>query len=222
MIYFLLKRVTHMSRSTYLLVSLVCLIFVYPVLSNYGVAKLILGILFAVTPLTGVYAVSGQKKTVVVATVLAVPAMVAIIGHFFLDAHVVSDEVFLSFVVAYYVFTTAAIIGHIFSKRVVDADTIISAVAAYLMIGLSFAVSFVLVEFYSAGALIESTADHVVGWHDIFYYSFVTLTTLGYGDVAPVSPLARSLASLEAVCGVIYMSVMIARLVSEYQASRTT
>lgn len=215
-------KLTRTSRSVYLLVSLIVLIFVYPVVSDQAVARVLLGILFAITPLAGVYAVSDNRKTTVIATILGVPAILSIIGHFFLDNRLITDEVFLVLIVVYYGFTTVQIIRHIFTKRKVDADTIISAVSAYLMIGLSFAVTFMLVHLHTPGALAESTADRLVDWHDIFYFSFVTLTTLGYGDISPATPVARSLASMEAVCGVMYMSILIARLVSEYQSSRTS
>ena len=222
MFYRLWNKVTQTSRSVYLLASLMFLIFVYPVVSDQPVAYIVLGVLFAITPLAGVYAVSDNKRITVVATILGVPAIISILGHFFLDTRLITDKVFLVLIVVYYGFTTVQIIRHIFTKRKVDADTIISAVSAYLMIGLSFAVTFMLVHLHTPGALVESTADHLVDWHDIFYFSFVTLTTLGYGDISPATPVARSLASMEAVCGVMYMSILIAKLVSEYQASRTS
>jgi voltage-gated potassium channel len=220
MMYRLWNRLTHTSRSVYLLVSLAVLIFVYPTVSDYPLARLVLGISFLSTPLTGVYAVSRKKRTVWIAAILAAPAFLAILGHFFLRSSIVGDEVLLVPLAVYYPFTTIAIIRHIFTKHEVDSDTIISAVSAYLMIGLSFAVAFMLVHVHSSGALVETTADHVVAWPDVFYFSIVTLTTLGYGDISPVIPVSRSLATLEAVCGVLYMSILIARLVSEYQATR--
>ena len=56
--------------------------------------------------------------------------------------------------------------------------------------------------------------------HGLGYYSFVTLTTLGYGDITPVHPVARSLASGEALVGQLYPAILIARLVSMQLASR--
>jgi hypothetical protein len=213
-------KLTNTSRSVYLLASLIVLIFVYPTVAGRPIANIFLGTLFAITPLAGVYAVSINRRTTVVATILGAPAIMAIIGHFFFDTELITDQVFLVLIVIYYSFTTVQIIRHIFTKRKVDADTIISAVSAYLMIGLSFAVTFMLVHLSTQVALVESTSDQLVQWEDIFYFSFVTLTTLGYGDITPVTPVARSLAMLEAVCGVMYMSILIARLVSEYQSSR--
>jgi voltage-gated potassium channel Kch len=58
--------------------------------------------------------------------------------------------------------------------------------------------------------------DNIINWIDLTYYSFVTLTTLGYGDIAPITPLARSLAYLEAIVGQIYLTIIIARLVGLY------
>lgn len=218
MIYYIWHKLTKTSRSVYLLASLVMLIFVYPVLSGHPVAWFILGLSFAFTPVTGLYAVSDDKKSLAVATILAVPAIASIIAHFFFNLHFLSDQLSLSLIVVYYFFTTISIIRHIFKKRDVDADTIISAVSGYLMIGLSFAVAYMLVHLPSS-AMVENSANGMVKWHDTFYFSIVTLTTLGYGDISPTLPVARSLASLEAVCGVVYMSVLIAKLVSEYKAS---
>ena len=64
------------------------------------------------------------------------------------------------------------------------------------------------------------------GGHDemtreLFYYSYVTLTTLGYGDIGPVSPVARSLVTLEAVVGQLYLVVLVASLVGMFLADRT-
>ncbi len=220
MIYPLWKKLTGTSRSIYLLVSLIVLIYIYPVAADSRFAATVLGILFAATPLTGIYAVADNRKVMVVATVLAIPAFFAIIWHFFVGYTITNDEYVLVFIVIYYAFTTIAIIRNIFRRKQVDADLIITAISAYLMIGLCFAVSFMLTETIIPGSLLAGTVDGIVGWADVFYFSFVTLTTLGYGDISPATPQARSLATLEAVCGVMYMSILIARLVSDYHYSK--
>ena len=87
------------------------------------------------------------------------------------------------------------------------------AVAAYLLLGVLWAYAYALVAQFDPAAFSGpiSTAD---GPRAFFYFSFVTLATVGYGEVLPVHPVARSLAMLEAVTGTLYLAILIARLVS--------
>jgi hypothetical protein len=87
------------------------------------------------------------------------------------------------------------------------------AVAAYLLLGLSWASAYKLVALYNPAAFqgpIESSASGLA----FTYFSFVTLTTVGFGDITPVLPLARSLAVTEALTGQLYLAILLARLVS--------
>ena len=86
------------------------------------------------------------------------------------------------------------------------------AVAAYLLLGVIWAYAYSLLTLARPGAFTgPMSAEGPRAW---LYFSFVTLTTVGYGDVLPVHPVARSLASLEAVVGPLYLAILIARLVS--------
>ena len=62
--------------------------------------------------------------------------------------------------------------------------------------------------------------NHMVDWFDCMFYSFVTLTSLGYGDMVPISAECRSLSILEAVGGIMYVAVLIARLVGVYSGGK--
>jgi hypothetical protein len=64
-------------------------------------------------------------------------------------------------------------------------------------------------------------ANHKIDWFDTMFYSFVTLTSLGYGDIVPMTAQARSLSILEAVSGIMYVAVLISRLVGLYSAQRS-
>jgi hypothetical protein len=98
----------------------------------------------------------------------------------------------------------------------IDAEHIYAALSAYLLAGIFFGVLYHAVEGVWPGSF---TAGGAVGEFPLFdgiYFSFVTLATLGYGDVLPVSNVARGLAMVEAVSGQLFLAVMIARLVSSY------
>ena len=94
---------------------------------------------------------------------------------------------------------------------------IMAAICAYLLLGGVFAALFGIIETLSPGAFENSLAPpRPVGWQDLTYLSFVTLVTLGYGDIVPVTPWARSLATGEAVAGTLFLTTVIARIVGAY------
>jgi Ion channel len=107
----------------------------------------------------------------------------------------------------------AVVLGQTLRAGRITFHRIQGAVAAYLLLGIIWAYAYALVAHLRPGAFSGplSPAD---GPRAFFYFSFVTLSTVGYGDVLPVHPVARSLAMLEAVTGTLYLAILIARLVS--------
>ena len=98
----------------------------------------------------------------------------------------------------------------------VDAEHIYAALSVYLLAGIFFGVLYHAVEFGWPGSFTTSGAAGGLELFDAIYFSFVTLATLGYGDLLPVGEVARGLAVIEAVAGQLYLAVMIARLVGSY------
>lgn len=113
-----------------------------------------------------------------------------------------------------------------FASRRVSGNVIYAAVAVYFLLGAVFVPVYGGLEtatYYMTGdhafsdGLFEATGiDSPLPWQHFVYYSYVTLTTLGYGDILPVTMWARSLASLQAIVGVMYVTIVMARLVSLY------
>jgi voltage-gated potassium channel Kch len=94
------------------------------------------------------------------------------------------------------------------------------AIAAYVLLGVTWAQAYEMVALAHAGAF-AGRVDDTGGFTGWLYYSFVTLTTVGYGDIVPVHPIARSLAVLEALTGQLYPAILLARLVSLEVTSRS-
>lgn len=111
---------------------------------------------------------------------------------------------------------SAVVFERIFRAGRVTLHRIAGAVAAYLLIGLVFAFVFDAIELLAPGSF--RFADGALRNPDLsdpmVYYSFVTLTTVGYGDVTPATPLTESLANLEALIGQLFPTILIARLVA--------
>src|SRR5262249_53108679 len=102
--------------------------------------------------------------------------------------------------------------------RIVDREHLYAGLSAYLLAGLFFGVLYWVLEGTWPGSLAvlaEGTQSNF-SLTVAIYYSFVTLATLGYGDIVPRSEVARGLAIMEAVAGQLYLAVLIARLVSLY------
>jgi hypothetical protein len=106
----------------------------------------------------------------------------------------------------------AVVLYQTFRGTDVSVHHVQGAVAAYLLLGLVWAAAYALVAAIHPGAFASSVS--LQQDRSFVYYSFVTLTTVGYGDVSPVHPTARSLAILEALVGQLYPAVLLARIVT--------
>jgi len=96
----------------------------------------------------------------------------------------------------------------------IDGNKIVGAICIYLLMGLVWTLSYLFIAQAMPGAF--NGLEQVIWYEnfaDVAYYSFVTLTTLGYGDISPVIPIARFLVYMEAIVGVFYMAILVASLI---------
>ena len=120
---------------------------------------------------------------------------------------------------------TLVLLRFIFETRVVDKDVLLAAITVYLLLGAIFVPVFGMIETLTwfpdqtTHAFFDPQND-LAGlaspWQSLVYYSYATLTTLGYGDILPITYWARSAATMEAVIGVLYTAIIMARLVGLY------
>ena len=109
----------------------------------------------------------------------------------------------------------------IFTAHTIDRDILYAAVATYILIGGVFITVYGMIETLQPGSFLDTAfPDRPIVWQQLSYYSYVTLTTVGYGDILPRTMWARSLATLEAITGVLYTTIIMARLVSLYIQER--
>jgi voltage-gated potassium channel len=108
----------------------------------------------------------------------------------------------------------------IFDKEV-SANRLLGAISLYLMLGVLWAAAYTVTELAAPGSFNGLTAEHGGPWNSNWlYFSFVTMTTLGYGDLLPISTIARLLAYMQAVFGQLYIAILVAGLVSAYITDR--
>lgn len=120
----------------------------------------------------------------------------------------------LVILIVFYIWVTWLVIGQVLFSGPVDSNKIVGAICVYLLLGLIWALCYLLIAQLVPGAY---NGLEQAPWHENFsavaYYSYVTLTTLGYGDISPVVPIARFLVYMEAITGVFYMAILVASLV---------
>jgi len=107
------------------------------------------------------------------------------------------------------------ILGQVFREGPVNHHRIQGAIAAYLLIGMTWAAAYELVALLIPGSFTGTFGSGLVGEQSWLYFSYATLTTVGYGDIVAVHPIARSMAVTEAMAGQFYVAILVARLVSQ-------
>jgi hypothetical protein len=201
---------------TALLVMLVVTLFVVtPLASSAIVGSEIMLCFVAALTVTGVAAVSGRRSLIIVVMLLAVSGIgLDWFAHFEKQIwlSVLDDLLRLAFVLM----LAVIVILQVLRPGSVSHHRIQGAICVYLLAGLSWAYSFdiLFVLDHSAFRVAQFDFTTQVRTGIFRYFSFITLTTLGYGDILPVSPIARALATSEALFGQLYPAVMIARLIS--------
>jgi hypothetical protein len=204
-----------------MLFAILALMLVQPLFASHAFAQTLLTMMLAAVLLSAVYAFRASKIYFVAATALMVPTFVARFALAFTFNWTV--ELLATVLSALFLLVTVvALVSRLFSVRSVTLDMISAAVCAYLLMGIAWGFLFAAVELvhpnsFSAALLPSgpsSAAPLFRSFHTFVYYSFVTLTTTGYGDIVPVSDPARILSILEAVVGTLYIAILISRLVS--------
>jgi hypothetical protein len=201
------------SSMTVLLVVLVTIVFVVPVVLEPGQARRLANdVSFTLILLAAAVAIFDARPLPLAAVALC-GAAVAIRWLEWLFATGGSNVVREGTALAALVLLTPIVAARVFARGTVTADRVMGAVALYLLLGFAWASAYELVALHDPHAFGGGAAEGV-GAERWIYFSFVTLTTAGYGDIVPVARSARSLAVLEALVGQLYPAIILARLVS--------
>jgi hypothetical protein len=112
-----------------------------------------------------------------------------------------------------YAVTIALLLRYVFDREVVTSDRLWGAAAAYLMIGVLWSFLYTIIDRADALAFAIRGANAPLELLDLLYFSFGTLTTIGLGDILPLSAMARTAAMMEGIVGTLFIAILIARLV---------
>lgn len=171
---------------------------------------------FSLLLLTGVVSLTRYKAVQMIFAIIVVFIITARWGRLLFGfTWLVGWEISLSCVTS--VAFGAVVLGHVYKEGPMTGHRIQGAIAAYLLFAMAFALAHFLVEYIMPGSFQFQGGPLRVdnqSWKIFYYYSITTLTTLGYGDITPVHPIARILAMVESLVGQLYPAILIARLVT--------
>jgi Ion channel len=211
-----LWRTYHNWRYAILFYSLLLTLAVVPLRKALGFPTGFLELFLAINLLAAVVPIGGRKTRRILLSFLVVVLAMRVSTAWLDQATLVSMNLALWTVVA--LLAAASALRFALGARVVDLEHLYAGLSAYLLAGVFFGVFYWILERTWSGsfAIPGEGPQSNFSLTGAIYYSFVTLATLGYGDIVPRSEAARGLAIMEAVAGQIYLAVLIARLVSLY------
>jgi len=214
-------RMCFKDRFLFILIALLFYLGFSPFLKEFVGFKLLLDILFSIVFVSAVYAVSRTRRLGIIVTLLVLPYFFLTWTGYWSWTPRLSLATQIYALLVYFVIIVIVLQFFIRSEGV-TRDVIYAAIVVYLLLGVLFSIIYSVLEMMVPGSFKFMDAQIKDTAYIFIYYSFVTLTTLGYGDVTPMSAQAGSLAILEALIGQLYLTVVIARLVGLHISSAAT
>jgi len=202
------------------LIALALLLVSAPLVEKFSAGDSIEAVLITVMLVSGVMVVGRRRWALIVAMVLMLPAVAGKWLHHF-RPDLVPPEAFLFAELLFIIFVVLRFLWFILRAPRVNTEVLCAGVSVYLLLGLMWTVAYLMVARMSPTAFAFSTgpaASQTMTGFNAYYFSFVTLSTVGYGDITPVSSGARALAVIESTTGTLYVAVLVARLVALYSS----
>ena len=200
------------NKYNYLLMTQIIILVAYPVFQIFETKFPIIPLLLLVAITPALWVGLSRKVFLVVISIGVFAFLFSVLVSWGIKE--TADETHRVLLILYAVFFFMAIsilIKRISSGTVVTADTIKGGISIYYLLGLFWAILYMILLTFDPDAL-TNIQKETAGFES-YYYSFVTLTTLGYGDITPVARYGKILAIMEAVIGPVYLAIFVAQLI---------
>jgi Ion channel len=214
------RQVYGERRFGILLVTLIVLLAGSPVLLEFGLSPGWFDGLMSLVILAAILSLCFDRRQRMFALLLGIPTIFFCLGGYALSGTANLWVLFLGHLCGVlFLFSSAAlVVKSLFTTRSLTFDSIFGTVCGYLFLGLAWGMSYSMVETFRPGSFQVGQSQRISGeqppLYVLTYFSFVTLTTVGYGDVIPLSPTTRTFAWIEAISGQFYLAIIVAGLVS--------
>ena len=198
-----------------LLLSLLLAILLTPALNRVGWSRLILAAVTFVPIVLSVIRLSQIKRWVWPSVLLALANVIFVVAGNTFPSPILTGLRWAS-LAAFFGFAAAGLFSYLRNSRTVAQAELYTAVNIYLLLGLLWATIYLAIDAFSPGS-IKMGGEPADRQTELLYFSLITLSTVGYGDIAPLSGMARIVAALEGITGVLYIATTVALLVSRFR-----
>ena len=195
-----------------MLLALVGVIFFHPLIDNIVHVQFLIEIFISLLFLSCIFAVSFKKHHPIIAALLALPTFTIMWTSHFVDIGGF-EHVKNLFGMLFMLYLTILFLEHFFRQDEINREVIFGALVVYLLMGLMWGYGYTLLEHLLPGSFNHPASLSELDLDAFDYFSFVTMTTLGYGDITPASDSARAMVMIQAITGQVYLAVLVARLV---------
>jgi len=208
------------ARFLVLLILILLMLVLAPFLDQFVQTRIMMDVFLTVIFIFIIYSIRLKRSQAIIAFVLALPLIIATWATYFVEIRTVSllTRVFGAFFFAY---AAINILRIIVKSEKVTRETIFAAIVAYLLIALMWAFLYIILERVLPGSFSFPERGSWGQTMRFGYLSFVTITTLGFGDITPVTDKASALVMIEAVVGQIYLVVLVAWLVGMHVSRKS-
>ncbi len=203
-------------RDLFLLLSLLLVILLYPLLDRGEVRGLALGVLMFAPLLMATVRMALIKVWLWPTAVLMTGVVISTVASTVFPLRALIGLKW-GILAAFFGLTAIALFSYLKNARAVDAGHLYTAVSIYLLLGMQWFAMYSAIDVLSPGSIQRSASAATDRHAELLYFSLVTLSTIGYGDVVPLHGEARMLAALEGIAGVLYIAITVALLVSAYR-----
>ena len=203
-------------RDLFLLLSLLLVIVIYPVLDHGDLRRLILGVLFFVPVIAATVRVSEIKVWVWPSVLLMSGSFIfAVASTLFPIRTLIGIK--WGMLTLFFGVSVVSLFSYLKNARSVINAHLYTAVSIYLLLGMLWFALYSAIDAFYPGSFLYNTALGIDHRSELLYFSLVTLSTIGYGDIVPLHGEVRILAALEGVTGVLYVAITVALLVNAYR-----
>ena len=214
----MIKTMLKIPSQIYLLVGILSFIFVFPLIDQNTIFDFIGPISYSIITLSILSVIEKKKQEKMKYLFVMIAFSLTLLWSFYLFPNPVLRVISFLLSISVYLVATALLISQVVKSKEVTVAVIVEAICAYLLIGVMFTLTNTLIWAFNHESFNMANVDVA----DMIYYSYISIITIGYGDILPLSDLAKLSAVFFGLCGQLYLTIIMALIIGKFLNRKQT